>query len=183
MFANCTPNRNTIDSLQIIMAELLGNCIAHSSKNNDEPFGLVCGQAWPNGNLAQIAIADTGLGIRDSLAGNLELGEQLASQNACELACVYGVTGKPNGNHSGYGLAITQRLAAQKNGVLTVVSGNELYRVDGKNETSREIDSLWNGTLIIFEWNLNVPLDIDSVYASLPRPATMKEEEWDEIFD
>ncbi|WP_334020733.1 ATP-binding protein [Alteromonas sp. S015] len=182
MFQNCV-SQATEDDLSILISELLQNCCAHSVAPDQRPFGLVCGQAWPNGGLAQIAIVDTGVGIEESLSNNEALSERLESSSHCQLACEYGITGKPNSTHSGYGLALAKGLAEQHSGRLIVLSGNELYICGNGQNSSVHLNSAWQGTAIIFEWNVNVALDTGAVYSEWPTPATMEEDEYDEIFD
>ncbi|MDC8832229.1 ATP-binding protein [Alteromonas gilva] len=182
MFTSCADNRTQGD-LEVLISEILQNCCAHSVTGDTNPFGLVCGQAWRNGGLAQLAIVDTGIGIRASLSGNPELTEELQQNNSCMLACEYGITGKPNSSHSGYGLALAKGLAENNHGRLIVISNSELYISGNGEDKSVDLDSGWNGTIIIFEWNLNNPLDSVAVYNNWPCPTTMDEDEYDEIFD
>lgn len=182
MFADCAEGEETNSSIQILMSELLGNCVHHSPEGGDEPFGLVCGQAWQNGGIAQICIADRGIGIRKSLAENSELLERLESANSCEMACEYGITGKPQGAHHGYGLAVAKGLAQRFNGNLLVVSGNEIHLASSHQELSEQMDCQWDGTFIIFEWNLNIPLDVTTVYDSFPTSETLIEDDLNELF-
>lgn len=91
----CSPQaatRETVDSLEIAISELLENCYAHGRKQVGGFHGLAAAQAWFYGHLAQIAVADAGIGIRARLMDNPDLHELLASENACELATRYGVT-------------------------------------------------------------------------------------------
>ncbi|UTV30841.1 hypothetical protein [Photobacterium atrarenae] len=180
MFRGCVQNQSTLDSIQVLMSELLGNCCAHSS--TDGVFGLVCGQSWPGGNLSQICIADCGMGIRNSLLGNEGLRDRLTQNNACQVATEYGVTGKPYGSHSGYGLTLANDLIKINSGCLIVVSGNECYiNRDGVSE-SVTLDHAWSGTCVILEWNIDQPLDVELVYNSWPKPDSMDGEEYDELF-
>jgi hypothetical protein len=161
---------------------MLGNCCAHSTTDLLEPFGLVCGQSWPNGGIAQLCLSDTGVGIRESLKQNEGLVVRLNNENACTLATEYGITGKPEGNHSGYGLALADGLIKNNNGTLAIVSGNELYFNQCGIISSRTMQYSWEGTIIIFEWNINSPLDSRAVYDSWPAPESMTEGEYDELF-
>jgi hypothetical protein len=181
MFGDCA-NEETKSSLHAFLAEILGNCCAHSTNDMMEPFGLVCGQSWRNGGIAQLCLSDTGIGIRDSLTLNEELAERLNSENACALAAEYGITGKPKGNHSGYGLALADGLISNNNGTLAIISGNELYFNQCGTVSSETMTDSWDGTIIIFEWNINSPLDSRAVYDSWPTPESMTEGEYDELF-
>lgn len=182
MFERTGCNSETTDSLQILASELLGNCCAHSSE--DEIFGMVTGQIWEGGNLAQLCIVDCGKGIRASLEGNEELRDRLNTEFACQMATEYGITGKPHGSHSGYGLTLTNDLITQNGGCLMVISENECY-VNREGQVSvHTLDNGWQGTLIIFEWNTNISLDITQVYNSWPTSQALEEEEqYGELFN
>lgn len=185
MFSSTGSCNATTDALQILAAELLGNCCAHSSDDtSNEIFGMVVGQRWHKGNLAQLCIVDCGIGIRDSLENNCNLLARLASGNACQIATEYGVTGKPHGSHSGYGLALANDLATLNKGNLIVISGNECYVNCEGSVVTTNLKSPWNGTLIIFEWNTNIPLDINQVYDAWPTSESLEEEEqYGSLFD
>lgn len=176
-------NNETEDSIAALLSELLSNCWAHSEYDTEQSFGLICGQTWPQGDRAQVCIADSGIGIRRSLMENPDLLERLDAMNACELASTYGVTGKPHGRHSGYGLALASDLASYNDSQLCVVSGNELFLNKGGNKLSRRINSDWSGTAVVFEWRLSVALDVRQVYDSWPAPDGMDEEDYNELFD
>ncbi|MEC5159131.1 hypothetical protein [Janthinobacterium sp. CG_S6] len=69
LFKSVCSNARTIDALYTMLREMLGNCYAHSAVT-DGVYGVLCAQVWPAGRKAQIALADTGIGIRASLAQN-----------------------------------------------------------------------------------------------------------------
>jgi hypothetical protein len=103
----CLPQaatKETGDSLETSIVELLENCYDHGRGHIGDIHGLAAAQAWFNGDLAQIAIADTGIGIRARLMENPDLHGLLASENACELATRYGITADAS-CHGGYGLS------------------------------------------------------------------------------
>ncbi|MGR5430189.1 hypothetical protein ACPV56_09410 [Vibrio astriarenae] len=184
MFKNTGSDELTTETLQILASELLGNCCAHS--DNGQVFGIATGQVWPGGNLAQLCIADCGQGIRQSLYNNSQLHKRLESENACKMSTEYGVTGKPFGSHSGYGLTLTNDLTKQNNGCLLIVSDKECYINTEGNVQTCTLPRGWDGTLIIFEWNTNIPLNITQVYDGWPTPAGFEEEEgeqYDDLFN
>ncbi|MDN7125056.1 ATP-binding protein [Pseudidiomarina sp. 1APP75-32.1] len=176
-------NESSEEALGVLFSELLGNCISHSTAGESEPFGLICGQTWPNGNKAQFCLADTGIGIRESLMENSNLAERLSNENACAVATEYGVTGKPLGHHSGYGLALTNDLVSKNNGRLFVVSGQELYCNRGGDIQVSELNNGWDGCAVIFEWQLDTNMDVEEVYNSWPAPDGMEEDDYDELFN
>lgn len=157
------------EDISIMISELLGNCY-HHARAHDGLHGLACAQTWYNDTRAQFAIADTGIGIRQSLNESPDLRPHLRKRNACEYACELGVSSKLGRGHAGYGLAIARDIAMQTpNSLLYVQSLNEVYYVENQKEA--EIDSLehaLDGTLIVFEWDLKRPLDLAKVYASWP---------------
>jgi len=94
LFETVCPNARTNDAICTMLRELLGNCYAHSDVK-DGMFGLICAQVWNGGRRAQIALSDSGIGIRTSLTQNSLLSAKLESVNSCEFATEYGVTSKP----------------------------------------------------------------------------------------
>ncbi|MGO9060120.1 MAG: ATP-binding protein [Candidatus Binataceae bacterium] len=165
---NQAVSPETVQSLEVAITELLENCYAHAKTSNHDFHGLAAAQAWFNGDLAQIAIADVGVGIRARLMDNPNLHELLSVENACELATRYGVTADQTGAHAGYGLTLAADLLQSNGGSLMVVSKNEavVCNAYGVNPTTLKV--AWDGTLVIFEWNTSRPLDAAAVYRKWP---------------
>lgn len=169
-------NNQDKKDILIVLSELLENCYAHG-RITDELHGFVCAQQWQRGDLGQIAICDLGIGIRSSLNENINLHSQLAENNACVIACEYGVTSKPRveQHHSGYGLTLTKDILKGNGGRLIVVSYDEFaWLRNSNNGIVNNMDggvmpSKWPGTLIVFEWKISQPLDALSVYNSWPQ--------------
>lgn len=157
-------------SLYIMLTELLSNC-HHHARTEDQLHGLVCGQTWYGGHRAQIAIADSGIGIRQSLAENPDLERRLRESNACNLAMRLGISSKLNQGHAGYGLAVAKDLALQTRGALLMVqSGAERALVrNGAITEQSDIKCPLPGTLVLFEWDLRQPLDVTRVYSGWPK--------------
>lgn len=168
----------TVDAVNTMLRELVDNCYSHAAVA-DDIFGLICAQVWVGGGKAQISIADTGVGIRDSLALNPLLRERLEKENACELATEYGVTGKPGKGHSGYGLAVARKLMEQNGGNLMVRSGHEAFCFTEGKLLRLNTARVWHGTLLIIEWDLNSPMNIRDVYDSFPLPEGMNDDDFD----
>jgi signal transduction histidine kinase len=152
----------TLGSVRLMLIELLENCFAHALVSEDLP-GYTCAQAWPSGRLAQVAITDNGLGMRESLGENPELAPLLIATNSCELATERYVTSKPD-RHSGYGLALARELVEQNQGNLLIISGNEAFTA-GVGYTRRlDLSVPWQGTIVVLEWNTDRPLDSKAIY-------------------
>jgi hypothetical protein len=157
---------NTLKGIGIMLSEIFGNCHFHA-ESKTTVAGLACAQTWPAGDLAQVAVADAGIGIRASLGKNPSLVETLGARNACELATELGVTGKPAGQHSGFGLTVARQLVAQ-GGKLMVLSGDEAFVSTASDAKCVLLACPVVGTIVIMEWILSQPLDIGLVYGSWP---------------
>lgn len=168
----------TFDAVRVSMAEIMENCFAHA-RIPGPLTGLACAQSWPQGGLAQIAIADGGIGIRASLMENAELGPLLAEGNSCEIATRFGVTSKPGQGHAGYGLALTRQLLEHAGGRLIVVSGTEWMQAFGRRCTTGELEQPWEGTLAVLEWRTDRPLRLKEVYDTWPQMTGFGDDDFD----
>ena len=157
------------------LAELLNNCFDHS-EIKDGHFGLVCAQAWPRGRLAQVAIVDTGAGIRRTLSENANLKDRLASENACEMATQYAISGKLGRGHSGYGLTLARDILRGNSGRLIVFSGFEAFYSGPDRVIRQRLRHAWQGTAIIFEWRTDKDLSALAVYDGWPAIDGIEEE-------
>ncbi len=168
VFRQCgTDDKTTLDAIYVVLTEILGNCYFHSAAAGGI-FGLACAQSWPAANLAQVAVADSGIGIRASLSENPSLHSRLARENATLLATELGVTGKPTGQHSGYGLAVARGLMEEHDGNLLVMSGDEGIRIGGRRQIERRLRARCIGTMVVIEWRTDQPIDVGRVYAKWP---------------
>src|SRR3546814_10753817 len=156
---------DTRENLYIMLAELLGNC-HHHARTDDGLHGLACAQTWYRDSRAQVAIADSGIGIRSSLTESRDVAKRLAKQNACELATKYGISSKLGRGHAGYGLTLARYLAQQTPGsMLFVQSCKEAIMVaNRKVSVISDFDHEIPSTLVVFEWDMSKRLDLEHVY-------------------
>lgn len=159
-------------ALKSCLLEIINNFFDHA-ETNDQPC-LLAAQSWPRQKRVQIAIADTGIGIRKSLSANRALFDRLHLSNACEVASEYGITSKPTG-HSGYGLTMARDLMNNCGGTYLLLSDNEYF--SPKISKNSNVHFFWQGTLLILEWSTKNRLNINSVYNNWPKS---KSEEGDE---
>jgi hypothetical protein len=152
----------TLTSLEELLGEILDNSFSHAQIDAHLP-SFACAQTWPQGNLAQVAIGDGGIGIRKSLLENPALIERLSGENACQIATERYLTSKPS-VHSGYGLALARELIEQNSGNLLIVSGNDAFRNSRRTVSLATMGVAWQGTLVVIEWNTNRVLDTQAVY-------------------
>jgi anti-sigma regulatory factor (Ser/Thr protein kinase) len=177
IFRRAGISDTAVDGARTVLMELLGNCFAHAETESGL-HGLACAQYWPNGDMAQIAICDSGVGIRYSLAQNNDLLYDLARENACELATKYSITSKPGKGHSGYGLTLARDLMEQSDGTIFVVSHGE-YFSSSQGVTKRGgLDTPLQGTLVILEWDTRTPLNLAQVYKAWPLPEGMNDDDY-----
>ncbi len=101
---------------------LLREIIRNSAEHSQADSLLYCAQLWPTKKRLEIAIVDSGIGVRASLAANPHLA--IASDlDALELATLPGISGKAFAGakikradpwqNSGYGLYIASRLGRE----------------------------------------------------------------------
>ena len=174
---NQTITKEYQDSLSDCLVELVNNFFDHAKSSSELPC-LVAAQTWPQGKRVQIAIADAGIGIRNSLSENSELLTPLKNGNACELASTYGVSSKLGNDHSGYGLTLARDLMNQAKGSYILISGNEVYTSKQGHDATQKIRSPWAGTVLVLEWSLDTPLSSRSVYAAWPLPEGFNQDDY-----
>ena len=163
-----TTSKTYQSTLSICLEELVNNFFDHANATHSLPC-LVAAQSWPKGKLIQVAIADAGIGIRDSLSENKELAARVLRGNSCELASQYGITSKPD-HHGGYGLTLAKDLMKQSNGTYILLSGNELFSWSQGKEIKEKYDGMWKGTLLVLEWKIDFRLDSKAIYDDWPIP-------------
>ena len=167
------------DSLRDVIHELVENCFTHSAPK-DDLFGVACAQAWPQGELAQVAIADPGVGIRATLEQNPDYQGELERGNACEIATRYGVSGKTYlGHHSGYGMTLARDAVTANGGTFVVVSQGEMVVHTSSATYPLHTGPGWAGTLVVIEWRLDRPLSVRDVYQSWPTPEGFSDDDFD----
>lgn len=160
---------DSIKGLDTSIAELVDNCFAHALVT-DDLHGVACAQHWPKGRLAQIAIADMGIGFRKGFenADTAVLRERVKYTNACQIATELGVTSKSSAGHAGYGLALARQLMEMNEGTLIVYSGQEWFCSARGKHTSGTMGVNWPGSIVVCEFNTNRPLNTADVYAEWP---------------
>jgi len=176
LFKPLRLNQATMNALQTMLFELMGNCFAHAGVQ-DGMAGVVCAQVWPKGRRAQITLADAGVDIRASLAKNTALSSRLAAENSCELATFYGVSSKPKAGHSGYGLTVARKLLEQIGGTLYIRSGKEAFFTASNIQHYFPTAVSFDGCLLVIEWDLDRPMDVVAVYEEFPLPEGVTEDD------
>lgn len=169
----------SVKSIDQTVAELVGNCYAHSAIE-DGLRGFVCAQRWPKANKAQIAIGDSGIGVRQSLAASHEYMDVLQQMNSCELASTYEVTSKRGKGHSGYGLTLARDLIQNNGGAFFLLSNDEYYISKAGRQESGNLGAPIHGTVVVLEWNTQIPLSAKEVYDGWP---SLEGDDYDDDFN
>lgn len=175
-------NDETIATFQVVIAEIFQNFYAHAEY--DKP-PICCVQDWANTKYLEIAIADKGIGLDQSLKDVLK--DYPEDINPCQIACESGISsklhqkGKLGTSHSGYGLFFTKRFIEENNGRLFLMSGNYCYENNcGKEQNHRLKYYNWVGTAIRLIINKSCTINSELFYKKM-----VKEQEggnYDEYF-
>lgn len=139
-----------VDTLAYAFREVLRNAMEHSGA----PKVGYCAQYWRTRHEAEIAVIDTGCGIRESLSHNPHL-EIKSHRDALLQSLLPGVSGKfykgirqrryDNWQNSGFGLFMTSRLCG-RGGAFVMLSGDAGVRLQQSESSWFEAD--FQGTAI-----------------------------------
>ncbi len=166
-----------MNAFRILLSELCENIYAHSKF---ETPGYISAQL--HSEKCEIAIADSGIGIRNSyLEGSNDEAKARISHgsSAIGLAIDGLVSSKPArllgslNTHYGYGLRIVRGLIEKNAGRLTIASDKEIVTVERYQKNRSDLDKLWNGTFIGLFIDLNNPLSLESVYDAIDKEIIM----------
>ena len=145
--------------LEYIFIETFRNVFEHA----DTKEVFFSAQKWPSKNLLEIAIADTGCGVSNSL-GRIFQGR--SEKELLYLAGEPGITARSNYSYldsnnawlnSGYGLYILRRLSVTYGGSFMLCSGN--YALHQTQKGITEYSTAYKGTAVAIR--LKTDLNID----------------------
>jgi len=155
-----------VDALSYSFREIIRNVIEHSESKT---FAY-CAQYWPTKDLVEVAILDTGIGLRKSLSDNPHL--QLKSdKDAIKLALMPGISGKnyegvkqqpdDHWQNSGYGLYMNYRLC-NEGGSFFICSGQSGMSRTTDNKSDYH-DTNFSGTALRLRMNTRNLLSVSSM--------------------
>lgn len=131
-----------VDTLTFSIREIMRNVVEHSESEIIE----YCAQYWPTKSLVEVAILDTGHGIKYGLSTNpyLEINDE---RDALHLSLLPGVSGKmykgvkkrkyDDWQNSGFGLYMTSRIC-RNGGDFFVASNNKSIILDARSKNDME---------------------------------------------
>ncbi len=132
-----------LDNVSYCLAEVLENVIQHAESPTN---GVACAQAYPGSHAVELAIIDSGIGVRGSLSKNPQYADLIRSdEDAVRLALQRGVTSNP-GRNSGEGLFFVRELLS-RSGKMILQSGDVVLTVGRRGETVRKAP-WWPGTMV-----------------------------------
>jgi len=116
------------DSIKYTISELVRNVLEHA----ESPMGaMVCAQYFKKSNRISIGVADTGIGIKESLSASHDVPSH---GEAIKMALIPGITGKTSvpggtGENAGAGLFFIKSIAKINRNFFVIYSGNSMYKL------------------------------------------------------
>lgn len=144
------------DLFEYTLREVLRNSAEHSRGS----VGVVMGQYWPREDLAQIVIADNGVGIAENLYES-EMVECNTNLQALKFSILPGVTGvsldarqlqDDHWGNSGFGLYLTSRVCSEE-GFFTIISGPDAIQL--AHGSIEEHKWSYGGTLVAMQFKVS----------------------------
>jgi hypothetical protein len=182
-------NPDLQECLKYAIGEILTNVAQHSQGE-----GFVCVQTYQGGRV-ELAVADTGVGLRRSFEGtSLEAeldDDKKALVKAMEPEVSSALLRPPSGPYGQYvnrgiGLSMVSEIARQTCGVMKVVTGNAQFhrRGDVRAEFSEDQQLVNQGVLVSLSLNPDEIDDFQQIIESVRNVVTPSElDNWDEMFD
>jgi anti-sigma regulatory factor (Ser/Thr protein kinase) len=149
-------------AIHVCLAELAENVLFHSGSDRG---GFAAAQGWEKKAIVEVAIVDTGVGIRESLTKNANYADISTDVEAIEKALEPMVTATPDRN-TGLGLSVTRFLLRRNGGQLMVRSGQGAVYA-GFKEHGEECAVPFPGTIVTLTARTDAPLDIKAAYDDL----------------
>ena len=136
-----------LGTIETIFCELATNVVYHASSNG----GYVLAQQYKqrDGTVVDVAVADTGIGIRESLRSNPDNPTLTSDTDALELATKEGVSSLRDA-HRGFGLShVTYDLKTDDRRIMTMRSGMGRLVVQGNGKVIKiERAPAYPGTIV-----------------------------------
>ncbi len=140
----------------LCMSEIAANYSAHAE---DDTNSILVAKG--NHDLFEIACADNGMGIINSLRPSLN--KRLTPYEVLEQAMQQGVTSKQGTDHMGFGLWLVNEMVTMLNGELYVYS-DRAYFINRQGGTRKGESDYWRGTITYVRLPMNNSEAIDTIY-------------------
>jgi anti-sigma regulatory factor (Ser/Thr protein kinase) len=167
-----TDNGDVVDGVTYSIREILRNIVEHSHS----PTMRLCATHLPKQKLVEVAILDTGVGVRDTLTRNphLEIGTDRDALNFSLLPGISGTTwdGKASASddnpwaNSGYGLYMTSGLCREM-GTFFICSGESGIIL--KRDNKYDLQTSFRGTAIRMRVNTDQLIGLSASLARISK--------------
>jgi len=167
-------------AFNVLLSELCENALVHAELHTPAYFCANIHRTR-NAKRLEIAIADAGIGIRNSyLEGTNQIAKDKIKAGVSPLdLAVEGLFSskrdpKPGSfrSHFGYGLFLARRLVDENHGRMTVISGDECLNTQRYERKVQSLKNGWRGTFVGLLLDLDRPLPLDEIYEQAAREAT-----------
>lgn len=167
-----------VDPIRYVVSELVRNVLEHASSK----YGaVICAQYYPKTNTISLGIADTGVGIKETISHSYRVGTDLEAIRLALMPGVTGTTRREGGTefNAGAGLFFTKSIASVNRGFFVMYSGNAMYKLLKRPKTNQRIilradpfedrNSIeemlpyWHGTVV----GVDIVLDSTNAFSSL----------------
>jgi hypothetical protein len=146
-----------LPALEWAVNEVIDNVYNHACISTP---AAICGQFYPKNKRLEIAIVDSGRGIKASLAESFDLSDD---QAAIEKAMKRGVT-RNKDEGQGNGLAGTREIVLKNGGSLRVWSGSAQYHISkGEEQGFHKIPHM-QGTGVLIKLNTEHAVDLSDTF-------------------
>ena len=158
------------DPFKVMLSELCENVLTHSEFTSP---GYVCARVLTHSEKVEIAIADSGVGIRQSYIDgtNEQVKKKLKKgASALELALDGLNSSKPIApsgslrSYYGFGLLITRRLVEENRGQIFIMSGDDTLYLNRYKRQGEKLQNPHIGTFMGIVLDLNNPLPLEEIY-------------------
>lgn len=118
-------------------------------------FIHTCGQFFPNtkNKLLNFTIVDKGVNIKQNVSHFLK--KDIIASDAIEWAMKKGNTTKTGNTSGGLGLSLIFKFINLNKGSIQIVSSDGYYEYSNGKEVKKQLDSIFEGTIVNIKFNLN----------------------------
>lgn len=154
------------DYIQYSVSEMARNVLNHSKSQ-----GFIASQYAQRTDLVRLAIADFGIGIKDSFTNTSYWDDEMDDIGAIKKALEPEVSSKIENQYSGYstnaglGLTLMKMLSEKFGGTFTVVSNTGFVNL--YNQYNISIDKEFNGTLCAMSFKRNRTTKFPEIFESI----------------
>lgn len=141
------PSEQVEHHLKYSLSELLDNSLTHArGRGYINSCAWVSSQYFPKTDSIRLAVVDTGCGFLRSLELNPKL-EDKTDNSAIRCALLPRISA-----NRGVGLTIVKDLALASNGIISILSGSGLIKVNEYREFGQSLGHLWQGSIVCIEF-------------------------------